>query len=354
MTNHPNIAGIQQLGIGVENVFEAFKWYREHFGMDIPIFEEAAEADHMKRYTGGKTHSRHAILALNIRGGGGFEIWQFTSRKPEGCPFDVQLGDLGIYSARIKAVDISGSYDFLKEKKVNLISGIVKDPAGNETFYLKDPWNNIFQVVGSDAWFGKGLTPTGGVAGCLIGVSDMEKSLAFYRDILGYDTVVYDETGHFDDFKHLEGGALRFRRVLLKHSKPRIGAFSRFLGSSMVELVMVLDRDPHKVYYNRFWGDCGFIHVCFDITNQPAMKERCAEYGYPFTVDSGASFDMGEAAGHFSYIEDPDGALIEFVETKRIPILKKLGWYLDLTKRDNTRPLPNWMLKALKFTRVKD
>jgi hypothetical protein len=84
------------------------------------------------------------------------------------------------------------------------------------------------------------------------------------------------------------------------------------------------------------------------------MKERCAEKGYPFTVDSGATFDMGEAAGHFSYIEDPDGALIEFVETKRIPILKKLGWYLDLTRRDNTRPLPNWMLKALKFSRVKD
>jgi len=46
--------------------------------------------------------------------------------------------------------------------------------------------------------------------------------------------------------------------------------------------------------------------------------------------------------------------LIEFVETKRIPIMKKLGWYLDLSKRDALKPLPNWMLKALKFNRVKD
>jgi catechol 2,3-dioxygenase-like lactoylglutathione lyase family enzyme len=38
------IAGIQQIGIGVDNAQEAFKWYRNIFGMDIPVFEEAAEA----------------------------------------------------------------------------------------------------------------------------------------------------------------------------------------------------------------------------------------------------------------------------------------------------------------------
>ena len=68
------IAGIQQIGIGIPNVHEAFKWYRQHFGMDIPIFEEAAEANLMLPYTGGKAHQRHAILAINMKGGGGFEI----------------------------------------------------------------------------------------------------------------------------------------------------------------------------------------------------------------------------------------------------------------------------------------
>ena len=43
---------------------------------------------------------------------------------------------------------------------------------------------------------------------------------------------------------------------------------------------------------------------------------------------------MGEAAGHFTYIEDPDGALIEFVETHKVPVLKKLGWYIHLKDRD--------------------
>jgi hypothetical protein len=63
---------------------------------------------------------------------------------------------------------------------------------------------------------------------------------------------------------------------------------------------------------------------------------------------------MGEAAGYFSYIEDPDGTLIEFVETHKIPLLKKLGWYLDLRKRSNPeKPLPRLLLKALGLGRVK-
>jgi hypothetical protein len=61
---------------------------------------------------------------------------------------------------------------------------------------------------------------------------------------------------------------------------------------------------------------------------------------------------MGEAAGHFAYIEDPDGTLIEFVETHKLPILKKLGWYLDLRKRNAYKPLPDWMVRLLRFSRV--
>jgi len=81
--------------------------------------------------------------------------------------------------------------------------------------------------------------------------------------------------------------------------------------------------------------------------------------GYPFTVDSsrsfkeGDSFDMGEAAGQFAYIEDPDGTLIELVEAHKIPLMKKLNLHLDLRKRDPEKSLPKWMLGMLRFMRVK-
>ena len=63
---------------------------------------------------------------------------------------------------------------------------------------------------------------------------------------------------------------------------------------------------------------------------------------------------MGDSAGRFSYIEDPDGTLIEFVETHRVPIFKKIGWYMDIRKRDPSKPLPDWMVKAMQLGRKKD
>jgi hypothetical protein len=62
---------------------------------------------------------------------------------------------------------------------------------------------------------------------------------------------------------------------------------------------------------------------------------------------------MGEAAGHWSYLEDPDGTLIEFVETKKIPLMKKWNWYLNLEKRDPHKPLPRWLIGAMGMNRVK-
>ena len=107
------------------------------------------------------------------------------------------------------------------------------------------------------------------------------------------------------------------------------------------------------IYEDRFWGDCGFIHVCFDVRHMDELKSASEEAGFAFTVDSGGSFDMGQAKGRFAYTEDPDGTLIEFVETFKMPILARLNLYLNLENRNPEKPLPDWMLKTLKFSRVR-
>ena len=138
---------------------------------------------------------------------------------------------------------------------------------------------------------------TGGNNGATLGVSDMDKSVKFYSSIMDYDKVEYDVTDTFDDLK----------------------------------------------------GVPGFIHLCFDIRNMEKIREAAAQFGHEFVCDGGRDFKMGEANGHFTYIEDPDGTLIEFVETFRIPILKKFGIYLNLEGRDVSKPLPGWILKCLRF-----
>src|SRR5262249_58794904 len=74
------IAGIQQIGLGVTDAALVFAWYRRWLGMDIRIFDEAASARLMTRYTGGTVHSRRAILPVNLNGGGGCPIWRVPTR----------------------------------------------------------------------------------------------------------------------------------------------------------------------------------------------------------------------------------------------------------------------------------
>ncbi|MDP4188183.1 MAG: VOC family protein [Bacteroidota bacterium] len=350
------ISGIQQIGIGVSNIYEARAWYRKYLGMDIKIFEEKATADIMQPYTGGQPRKRHAMLAINVQGGGGFEIWQYEERIPLAPKFQVKAGDLGIFAVKIKSKNVQKAYNFMKDQKQDVF-GFSKDPLNNEFFYVRDPFNNIFEIVTENSGFKDSGKVTGGVWGAIIGVSDIEKALQVYSGILGYDKVVFDETGKFDDLAALPGGGETFRRVMLKFSKPVMGAFSHLLGPSTIELLQVNSRTPEKIYKERFWGDLGFIHLCYDIHGFEKLKGECKEKGFPFTVDSTLSnpetFNMGVAAGSFSYIEDPDGTLIEFVETHRIPIIKKLGWYIDLRKRNPFKSLPDWLLGLISFSKFK-
>jgi catechol 2,3-dioxygenase-like lactoylglutathione lyase family enzyme len=352
------ICGIQQVGIGVTNVETAWAWYRKSFGMDCPIFEETAEAKLMLPYTGGKPMLRHAVLAFNLQSGGGFEIWQHKGRIPVEVSGEIKAGNLGIFACKIKVKSIEKALSHFVKENIPVLAEPSPDPSGKPTLFLKDPFGNIFQMVESDNWFMNEKKPTGGAYGVIIGVTDIEKARLLYSDILGYDEVVYDSTAVFNDLKNVPGGDRKLRRVLLRRSKPFTGPFSRLMGKSEIELITSGEKNERKIYEGRFWGDPGFIHLCYDIRGFANLRSFCEEKGFPFTVDTmksyeGNSFDMGEAAGHFSYIEDPDGTLVEFVETHKVAILKKLGWYLDLRKKDPNKSLPGWMLKTLSFSRVK-
>ena len=71
------ISGIQQIGVGTTNIIESWKWYAEHLNIDIRILEDDTVAERMLPYTGNAAQKRHAAIAVNLQGGGGFEIWQY-------------------------------------------------------------------------------------------------------------------------------------------------------------------------------------------------------------------------------------------------------------------------------------
>ena len=347
------IYGIQQIGVGVDDVEKAFKWYATKLGSDVSIFDDKNEATHMAPYMGGKPHKKRAILAMNMQGGSGYELWQYMDRTPQKPKEPIQMGDLGISVVKIKSRNVSKSYERLQRENVKALSDIVESPDGRKYFYVKDPFDNLLQIIEHSSWYAQLKNDTGGLFGCIIGVSDIEKSLKLYSDILGYKNIAYDKTGTFDDLASLPNGKGKFRRVLLTHDNNRKGGFSPLFGDSEIELVQGFDITPKRIFEDRYWGDIGFIHLCFDMRNMDALIEECAEKGFPFKIKSGGAFDMGDANGDWGYIEDPDGTLIEFVQTNKVPLIKKINWNINLTKRNPHKPLPNWLIKAMSINRVK-
>ena len=348
------INGIQQIGIGTSDVQATFQWYKNHLGFDIRVFEDEATAELMLPYTAGKPRTRHAILSMNMRGGGGLEIWQYKGRTPEAAKFEIQLGDLGVNCMKVRSKNITTSHESLKNSGVSMLTEILTSPENRKHFYFRDPENNLVEIYEDSYEFSNEKSSFGGVLGVTIGVSDIVESKEFYSGILGYDEVVFEKEGAFTDFTNLPSGDKTYKRVLLRHSCTRkAGGFSKLLGPTEIELIQATDRPQKKIYEGRLWGDLGYIHMCFDVSGISLLREECAAAGRPFTVDSSNSFDMGDAAGHFSYIEDPDGTLIEFVETHKVPVMSRLGLFINLKNRNPLKPLPNWMVKSMKMNRVK-
>ncbi|GAI13106.1 unnamed protein product, partial [marine sediment metagenome] len=109
------------------------------------------------------------------------------------------------------------------------------------------------------------------------------------------------------------------------------GAFSRMFGTSYIELIESPNRKPKKIFQGRLWGDLGFIHLCYDIRGMREMKKMCQQVGFPFKVDSetdheSSVFDMGEASGHFAYVEeDFDDYTGIFNKGTLLPLLGAFG-----------------------------
>lgn len=355
MMSEFNVNGIQHLGLGTRDLENTWKWYRKKFGLDIPMFDSVAEAPLMMRYTNKITVNKRAAMVYNIQGGTAMEIIELRSEKTTDPDFQVQLGDLGIFAAKVKVPkkNFSLAIKELQKDEDGWIGGPYELDEFSQIGVMRDPNGLFVQVVEGDDFYTNGPHTTAGIAGCLIGCLDIEKTKEFYG-ILGYTEVAYEAEGEFEDFKQFPGGDGKFKRCVLIQKKPIGGGFSGVFGETYIELVQALSRTPKKIFENRIWGDTGFVHLGFDVKGMQNLEEKLTKVGHPFTCDSSNGLHMGKTRVHCTYVEDPDGTLIELIEVYKIPLIEKWGVFMDVHKRSPMKPLPKWMLKMVKFTRVKD
>jgi catechol 2,3-dioxygenase-like lactoylglutathione lyase family enzyme len=130
----------------------------------------------------------------------------------------------------------------------------------------------------------------------VIGVTDMDRALAFYRDALGMDVV----------FETLISGE-PFDAALHAKKEQQGRVVGGLLGGLMVELLSLTTRPATDQPARR--GVTGLQNVSLSVPDLKDTHRRIAAAGYPPDQDP---FEIGGVRMFF--VKDPDGTPVEFIE----------------------------------------
>lgn len=346
------IHGIQHIGVAVSDMERSLIFYRKVLGMNIPFFDSIQAAPLMQVFTRQEIVTKRASMVMNLKGGSAMEIIQATSFTPRPMPADFLIGDLGIFALHMRAASLPEAKNLLQQQRIDF-SDEVADPLGKGRLALKDPDGQFIFIVEDDQIYEPTAHPIGGVGGISIGVSDISAAKAFYA-LFGFDQVLYEATDVFADFASFPGGEQSVTRVILGTKTAAQGPFGAVIGYSKLELISTPNRKGQKIFRNRIWGDVGFVHIGLDVVDMRGLAAQLAQKNIQLQCDSQAALSMGKTQVHCAYICDPDGVLIELIEVYKIPLIEKWGIFLNVHGKKAGKALPNWLIRLLRFSRIKD
>jgi catechol 2,3-dioxygenase-like lactoylglutathione lyase family enzyme len=133
-------------------------------------------------------------------------------------------------------------------------------------------------------------------------VRDLDRSLSFYRDTLGMETVFEQEKegGYLAAIVGYPGAHVRMAHLAFPGDSHRLELFQYLTPASRSEA-----GEP---------CDVGITHVCLVVDDIAALYERLRTagvdfYSEPVQVDTGAN-----AGGMGVYLRDPDGITLELFQ----------------------------------------
>ncbi len=135
-----------------------------------------------------------------------------------------------------------------------------------------------------------------------ITVSNLERSLAFWRDVLGFEL---SHTAH-------QTGEMAEQITGVKGAELKL-AVVKAPGGHKIELLEYL-APPDRKRTDVRPCDVGHVHIALVVDDVERVLERIATFGWktagrPQTLTSGPN-----AGKRVVYVRDPDGATIEFME----------------------------------------
>jgi catechol 2,3-dioxygenase-like lactoylglutathione lyase family enzyme len=137
-------------------------------------------------------------------------------------------------------------------------------------------------------------------------VTDLDQSIAFYRDVLGLELWVAPN-------EPVSGPLVAAALGVAAPASIRVALFSFGDGESLIELVQYLS-PPSDTRRALTQNNIGASHIAFFVDDARAWMARLAEHGVE-TISSLNVLEDGALAGwRWVYFKDPDGHTLELVE----------------------------------------
>jgi catechol 2,3-dioxygenase-like lactoylglutathione lyase family enzyme len=132
-------------------------------------------------------------------------------------------------------------------------------------------------------------------------VSDLERSLRFYCDGLGFEKAESHPIG-------TEFAALM--------DLPDVAVTSQFIrrGTTAVELLAFTVPEPVGTSERRPVHQLGLTHLSFRVRDVASVAARLVELGGAIVDSSRTTIDLGGTALEFVYCTDPDGVRVELMD----------------------------------------
>ena len=135
-----------------------------------------------------------------------------------------------------------------------------------------------------------------------ITVSNLEKSLGFWRDVLGFE---FSHTAH-------QTGELAEEITGIPGAEIKL-AVLKAPGGHKIELLQYFAPSDRKLA-NVGPCDVGFVHVALLVDDLDAVLERIAASGWQAAGEPQKLMKGPNAGKRVVYVRDPDGTTIEFME----------------------------------------
>jgi catechol 2,3-dioxygenase-like lactoylglutathione lyase family enzyme len=301
------IFGIDHVGIGVNNIDNMKKYYQDILEF-TEIFGEMPEGDHKPIHELLRMcPTIHSAIQLNQKCGGiAIALFHHVYPKPRPIRKDQRYGDIGVFKITIAVSDLNRFYKEF-QGKIHFCSEIrqitipewgaysfvfARDPEGNFIEFIDDKTLPEQQRFGGIRWLG-------------ISVTDLERSVDFYKKHLGFDNTVINThecfSGSIDEI--CMSSQTKIRSCLLANTK----------GNSMIELSEFIKPRGRSIPFCTNWGDFGYLQLCLLGDNIRDIESRFVNEDMDLMLppQSIGEDDPEHADLAFLYTRDPDGIPVE-------------------------------------------